>query len=173
MVKRIGKYTLQMENGPVIMGFGSIGGRKEGEGPLGKYFDQCYEDTTLGESSWEKSESRLQTEAVEVALHKAKCSASEINYIFAGDLLNQCIASTFGLRGLGIPFLGQYGACSTMAQSPGARGGFSLTAGSGRTRRRRDLLSFLLRRAAVPPAAGIRRPARPHRTVDGDGLPAR
>ena len=132
MVKRIGKYTLQMENGPVIMGFGSIGGRKEGEGPLGKYFDQCYEDTTLGESSWEKSESRLQTEAVEVALHKAKCSASEINYIFAGDLLNQCISSTFGLRGLGIPFLGQYGACSTMAQTLALAGVFVETGAAER-----------------------------------------
>ena len=132
MVKRIGKYTLQMENGPVIMGFGSIGGRKEGEGPLGKYFDQCYEDTTLGESSWEKSESRLQTEAVEVALHKAKCSASEIKYIFAGDLLNQCISSTFGLRGLGIPFLGQYGACSTMAQTLALAGVFVETGAAER-----------------------------------------
>lgn len=119
MIKRIGKYTLQMEKGPIILGYGSIGGKKEGEGPLGKYFDQCYEDTSLGESSWEKAESRLQNEAIQVALHKAKCSPSEINCIFAGDLLNQCISSTFGLRNLGIPFLGQYGACSTMAQTLG------------------------------------------------------
>lgn len=132
MVKRIGKYTLHMENGPVILGFASIGGKKEGEGPLGKYFDQCYEDTTLGESSWEKSESRLQTEAVEVALHKAKCNASEINYIFAGDLLNQCISSTFGLRSLGIPFLGQYGACSTMAQTLALAGVFVETGAAER-----------------------------------------
>lgn len=64
-----------------------------------------------------KAESRLQTEAVNTALQKAKVVASDIDYIFAGDLLNQCISSTFGLRNLNIPFLGQFGACSTMAQT--------------------------------------------------------
>ena len=117
MAKRIGRYTLQMENMPSVQGYASICGKKESQGPLGKHFDYTFDDTTIGESSWEKAESKLQTEAVNRALDKAVVTPSEIDYIFAGDLLNQCISSTFGLRNLDIPFLGQYGACSTMAQT--------------------------------------------------------
>lgn len=117
MAKKIGKYTIQMEYIPSVLGFASVCGKKEAEGPLGKYFDHTFEDTTLGESSWEKAESRLQSEAVSRAMDKAKLAPSDIDFIFAGDLLNQCISSTFGLRSMNIPFLGQYGACSTMAQT--------------------------------------------------------
>lgn len=117
MPTRIGKYTLELNSKPVILGFASVVGKKESEGPLGKLYDQCHTDTTLGESSWEKAESRLQNEAVQLAMHKADVKNTEIDCIFAGDLLNQCISSTFGLRSLNIPFLGQYGACSTMAQT--------------------------------------------------------
>ena len=117
MPKRIGRYTLQMEHMPSVQGFAAVCGKKESEGPLGREFDHCYDDTTLGETSWEKAESRLQTEAVTRALTKAGVTAADIDYIFAGDLLNQCISSTFGLRNMNIPFLGQYGACSTMAQT--------------------------------------------------------
>lgn len=117
MAKRIGRYTVKMEKMPSINGFAAVCGKKESEGPLGQYFDHIFDDTTLGESSWEKAESRLQTESVNRALEKAGVVASEIDYIFAGDLLNQCISSTFGLRSLNIPFIGQYGACSTMAQT--------------------------------------------------------
>ena len=117
MAKRIGKYTVEMTGGPVIKAFASSVGKKEAEGPLGKEFDQVFEDTTLQEPSWEKAESRLQTETVKILLKKCGMDASEINYIFAGDLLNQCMSSSFGLRSLNIPFLGQFGACSTMAQS--------------------------------------------------------
>lgn len=117
MAKRIGKYTIQMENMPCVQGFASVCGKKESQGPLGNEFDYTFDDTTLGESSWEKAESKLQTEAVNRALDKASVAPSDIDFIFAGDLLNQCISSTFGLRNLNIPFLGQYGACSTMAQT--------------------------------------------------------
>ena len=117
MPTRIGKYTLELNSKPSILGFASVVGKKESEGPLGKLFDQCHTDTTLGESSWEKAESRLQNEAVNLALSKADVKNTDIDCIFAGDLLNQCISSTFGLRSLNIPFLGQYGACSTMAQT--------------------------------------------------------
>lgn len=117
MPKRIGKYTLEIENDVRILNNAAIVGHKEAEGPLAKYFDKTYSDDKFGESSWEKAESFLQKSAVELALKKADIDASSINYIFAGDLLNQCISSTFGLRALGIPFLGQYGACSTMAQT--------------------------------------------------------
>ncbi|GHV24002.1 stage V sporulation protein AD [Clostridia bacterium] len=117
MAKRIGQFTLHFENRPSIKSFASITGKKEKEGPLGKYFDKAFDDNYFGETTWEKAESYLQTETVKMALKKAGIEATEVNYIFAGDLLNQCISSTFGLRSLGIPFLGQYGACSTMAQT--------------------------------------------------------
>lgn len=117
MPTRTGKYTLTMNNGPTILGFASVVGKKESEGPLGHLFDQCHTDTTLGEDSWEKAESRLQNEAVNLALTKAGLKSADVDCIFAGDLLNQCISSTFGLLGLDIPFLGQFGACSTMAQT--------------------------------------------------------
>lgn len=117
MGKRIGKNTILFESEPTIKSFASVCGKKESEGPLGNQFDKIFQDTTLDESTWEKSESRLQTEAVNLALEKSKLKSQDINYIFAGDLLNQCMSSSFGLRSLGIPFLGQFGACSTMAQT--------------------------------------------------------
>lgn len=117
MAKRIGRYTIKMENHPAIIGYAAVCGKKEAEGPLGHYFDYTFDDSMLGETSWEKAESRLQTESVIRALNKSGVSKEDINFIFAGDLLNQCISSTFGLRSLNIPFLGQFGACSTMAQT--------------------------------------------------------
>ncbi len=116
-MKRIGRYTLESEHSPWIESYGSVCGKKEWDGPLGELFDESFLDTTLGESTWEKAESRLQTEAVEIALQKGNLEQQDIDVLFAGDLLNQCISSTFGLRGLDIPFLGQYGACSTMGQA--------------------------------------------------------
>ena len=92
-------------------------GKKESAGPLGNQFDKILKDTTLKEDSWEKAESKLQAIAVNTALEKAMLNTQDINYIFAGDLLNQCMSSAFGLRELGMPFLGQFGACSTMAQT--------------------------------------------------------
>lgn len=117
MATRIGKYTVEMKNFPTIKGFAATVGKKEGEGPLANLFDKVFVDTTLNEDSWEKAESRLQTETVKILLKKSNIDCSKINYIFAGDLLNQCMSSSFGLRSLNIPFLGQFGACSTMAQS--------------------------------------------------------
>lgn len=117
MAKRIGKYTIEMEKKPAIRGYAAVCGKKEAQGPLGKAFDQTFEDTTLGEASWEKAESKLQSKAVNLAIEKSGVAQGKIDFIFAGDLLNQCISSTFGLKSLNIPFLGQYGACSTMAQT--------------------------------------------------------
>lgn len=116
-MKRIGKQTLEFQTPPSILGRGAVGGRKEAAGPLGRDFHQTFDDTTLNTQSWEKAEAQLQKEAVGIALAKAGCRAGDIHMIFAGDLLNQCISSTFGLLEYQIPFLGQYGACSTMAQT--------------------------------------------------------
>lgn len=117
MPKRTGRYTIEIENNVTIHSSAGIAGKKESEGPLGKFFDLTYQDNKLGQSSWEKAESTLQQYAVNLALKKISLSPQNIDVILAGDLLNQCISSTFGLRALDIPFLGQYGACSTMAQT--------------------------------------------------------
>ncbi len=119
MAARVGRYTVRMDRPPVIKGYASVVGKKEGEGPLADEFDQVENDTTFGEKTWEKAESRLQNDTLNKALRKANVTASTIDIIFAGDLLNQCIGTSFGLREFGIPFAGLFGACSTMAESLG------------------------------------------------------
>lgn len=115
-MKRLQRGTFQFDTPPTILGFAGIAGKKEGEGPLGRSFDTIHDDIMLGQASWEKAESTLQQEAVNLALDKAKLASSDLDVMFSGDLLNQCIASTFGLRSLGVPHIGLYGACSTMAE---------------------------------------------------------
>ncbi len=117
MPERVGKYTIKMSNNINIHSSAGIAGQKESEGPLGKYFDQTFQDNKLGQDSWEKAESALQTTAVDTLLGKVRMTSDDIDIIFAGDLLNQCISSTFGLKAFNIPFAGQFGACSTMAQT--------------------------------------------------------
>ena len=117
MPERKGQYTVTLSGRPTILGYSAVAGKREGEGPLGRYFDMVFEDTTLGEKTWEKAESALQREAFTRALNKAGVTPSQVNYLFAGDLLNQSIASTFGMREYGIPILCQFGACSTMTQT--------------------------------------------------------
>ncbi len=114
MSKRIGKRTIILENKPYIIGYGSVVGKKEYEGPLGHEFDVHDDDSRFGEESYEKAESLLQKIALETSMRKANVNENDINMIFAGDLLNQCIGSYFGLRAKGIPLVGLYGACSTM-----------------------------------------------------------
>ena len=117
MAKRIGKRTVVLEGNVTSRSFASAVGPKEADGPLTEWFDVCSEDEFLGEESFEKAESKLQQLAVKTALNKADLSERECDLIFAGDLLNQCIGSAYGLRDFGIPFVGLYGACSTMALS--------------------------------------------------------
>lgn len=117
MPERKGQYTVSLSGRPRILGYAAVVGKKEGEGPLASFFDQIFEDTTMGEKSWEKAESAFQREAFTRAVNKAGLSPSQIQFLFAGDLLNQNIASTFGLREYAVPLLGQFGACSTMAQT--------------------------------------------------------
>ncbi len=114
MASRLGKSTIVFNNRPAIVGYGSVVGKKEMEGPLSAEFDAHDLDSRFGEKSYEKAESRMQKIAVETALRKCSKSENDIDVIFAGDLLNQCVGSSFGLRGMGIPFSGIYGACSTM-----------------------------------------------------------
>jgi stage V sporulation protein AD len=117
MPKRIGRYTIFLENKPSIIGNAAVVGKKEGEGPLAQEFDKIHEDEFLGKETFEKAESELVKDAVTRALYKADEKAEDIDCCFSGDLLNQCIGSSFGLREFGMPFSGLYGACSTMALS--------------------------------------------------------
>ena len=118
MSKRFGN-TILLENKPSIIGYGSVVGKHEKEGPIGEEFDAFDNDCRFGETTFEKAESRLQKIAIEKALKKAKLNENDVDLVFAGDLLNQCIGSTFGIRKMEIPFIGVYGACSTMALSLG------------------------------------------------------
>ncbi|MCQ2448636.1 MAG: stage V sporulation protein AD [Clostridia bacterium] len=117
MAKRIGKRTVRLEQKIGVIGYGAVVGKKEHEGPLGQEFDAFSDDNRFGEVSYEKAESRLQTLSVDTAVSKAGLEIGDIDCIFAGDLLNQCIGSTFGLRSTERPVVGLYGACSTMTLS--------------------------------------------------------
>lgn len=119
MAIRSGKYTIMLQEKAYINGYASVCGGKESEGPLKGIFDCVHADTSLGEKTWEKAEGKLQYEAASLAINKAQLDPEEIDFIFAGDLLNQCISSTFGLRSFDIPYVGVYGACSTMAETLG------------------------------------------------------
>lgn len=116
MAIRRGKTVIN-EIKPKVIAYASAVGKKESKGPLGKEFDEIYEDTTMGEDSWEKAESLYLKSAVNKAISKSQLQKSDIDIICSGDLLNQCIGSSFGIRDLGLPFCGLYGACSTMALS--------------------------------------------------------
>lgn len=108
--------TFILKNTPSIHSFASVVGQKESEGPLGEYFDICEKDAYFGQETWEKGESEMLRRAVAAAIAKGDLSPEDIDYMFAGDLLNQCISSTYGLRSFDIPLLGLFGACSTMAE---------------------------------------------------------
>ncbi len=116
-MKKIGKQTILFDNPPTILECASIVGPKEAEGPLCKYFDQTLEDEFWGEKSWEKAESKIIKETVNMVISKSGISNQEIDICFAGDLLNQCISSNFGLRDANITFFGVFGACSTFVES--------------------------------------------------------
>ncbi|MGL5756136.1 MAG: stage V sporulation protein AD [Paraclostridium sp.] len=115
--KRIGNRTVKLENEPIILSTASIVGPKEAKGPLKDYFDMTLEDDLFGEKSWEFAESKMVQTVIKSAIEKANKSIEDINYMVAGDLLNQLLSTSFAAREVNIPFLGVYGACSTMAQS--------------------------------------------------------
>lgn len=111
-----GKQSILYLHPPAVLSFASVAGKKESEGPLAVSFDVTNRDTHFGQSSWEKAETEMQKTALELALQKAGLTDRDLDAAFMGDLLNQCIGSSFTMRNRQIPTLGLYGACSTMAE---------------------------------------------------------
>ena len=117
MNQKLGNQTVRFGISPYIISRASVVGTKEGEGPLKDTFDMIVSDDKMGQVSWDLAEGAFQKTAVEIALKKAGLGNKDIEYILSGDLQNQCAATHYGLRETNIPFLGLYGACSTMVES--------------------------------------------------------
>ena len=115
--KRIGRRTVALEHPPSVISYANIGGKLEGEGPLREHFDELEQDSFFGEKTWEKAESMMQKRVLQRALDQIKLKPGDLDFIFAGDLLNQCIGSGYAARAAAVPFFGLYGACSTMGES--------------------------------------------------------
>ena len=116
MAKRQGCRTVSFDHPVYVSAHAAIVGQKEGEGPLQGTFDMVSGDTHFGQKTWELAESRMQRVAIETAAGKAGLNLSDLDFILAGDLLNQCIGSSMASVSSNIPFIGLYGACSTMAE---------------------------------------------------------
>ena len=112
-----GKQSIHFPQTAIITAWASVAGKKEQEGPLGREYDITRQDNHFGQKTWEQAEQRMQQLALETLAQKAGMRQEDFSLVFSGDLLNQCIGSSFTLRNTGIPHLGLYGACSTMAES--------------------------------------------------------
>lgn len=115
--KSLGKQTLCFSTPPVIIGWGNVAGKKEGDGPLGRQIDELSQDDTFGQKTWEQAECMMQQRALVHALARGDRQGDQLSFLLAGDLLNQCISSSFAARQQQVPFFGLYGACSTMGES--------------------------------------------------------
>lgn len=116
MAKHIGRSSLKFDTKISITETASVVGKKEGEGPLRDYFDKVLKDDLAGEKTWEKAESRFMENSINILLNKTNIKNEDIDYILAGDLLNQCSSSSCGIRNTNIPFFGLFGACSTFGE---------------------------------------------------------
>lgn len=114
---RKGRQSFVLPQMPVITHWASVAGKKESEGPLSQTYDITSQDTYFGQKTWEQAEKQLQKIALDTLVKKAALNPRQIGMVFSGDLLNQCIGSSFTLNNTGIPHIGLYGACSTMAES--------------------------------------------------------
>ncbi|MDD6040574.1 MAG: stage V sporulation protein AD [Clostridia bacterium] len=114
---RIGMQTIALSSRPAICGSAAYAGKKEGEGPLGAQFDFVAQDELYNQDTFELAEKQLYLDAIRKAIRKGGSRPEEVQFLLGGDLLNQIITASFSARDLGIPFIGLYGACSTMAES--------------------------------------------------------
>ena len=148
-----GKSSIQFEHPPIITSAASIVGQTEGEGPLASFFDRVEPDPTFGKKSWEEAESELQRQTVQKCLDKAGRQAADVNCMFAGDLLGQIVATSFGVESFDIPFFGLYGAGRGWLCGPGSGAGVE---------------PFCLGRTAVPVSAGVWESETAVHNLDGD-----
>lgn len=170
MGKRLGPQTVRLERPVVVTAAAAVAGKMEGEGPLGECFDRIVQDAMFGEDSWEKAESHFVREAMERAVQKSGHTMGDMDYIFCGDLLNQCIGTTFGIKDFSIPCFGVFGACSTMGEtmSLGAMlidGGFAEQVLAGAS----SHFCSAEKQFRFPLPLGIQRPPVSARTVTGAG----
>jgi stage V sporulation protein AD len=169
--KKLGGQSIRFAGDVKIIGGASVAGKKEGEGPLGAAFDVVLEEGHWGEKSWEMAEVKMQKEAITRAVANAGKAMTDIHMIFAGDLINQCLCSSFGSRGLGVPFFGLFGACSTMALSLAAGamaidGGFAENVVCGTS----SHFASAERQFRLPMEYGGQRPYTAQWTVTGAGM---
>ena len=130
--RRLGRQTVALLRPPSVVSYANVGGKFEANGPLAEHFDLLCTDSFFGKDTWEQAESAMQQEALTRALEKGGLTPGDVDYVLAGDLLNQCIGTSFGLRDFQIPFFGLYGACSTMGESL-ALGSLLISGGHART----------------------------------------
>ena len=161
MEQKKGKATVQFARPPVIAGAASVAGKKESGGPLGPFFDRHLLDDGKEKENWEQAESAMQKEAAELAIEKAGLDREDIRYLFAGDLLGQLIATSFGTVDLEIPLFGLYGACSTMGEAM-SLGAMMVNAGYAD-----HVVSMASSHFAVPFSAGLWKPASHVGLLDG------
>lgn len=115
--KRLGYQTIKLPSHPSILGIGTSAGKKEYMGPLEKYIDIDLDQTKCKLGSWEFEERNMLQNAVDTVLRKTSIPENKIDYMIMGDLLNQIVSSSYTARYNAMPFIGLYGACSTMALS--------------------------------------------------------
>ena len=115
-IQHVGKQSMHFLHRPVIQSYASVAGKKEAQGPLADSFDMISKDTFFGQKSWEQAETQMQKLCFSLALEKGKLNEEDLDAAFTGDLLNQCVGSSFSMCGKQVPTFGLYGACSTMAE---------------------------------------------------------
>lgn len=131
-MRRTGNFSLVFDHSPRVETTGTIVGKKEADGPLGQWFDIKSDDSYFMQKTWEQAEATMQQTALLKALEKGGLDSTMLDMVFSGDLENQCIASSFGVKALSVPFVGLFGACSTMAQSLALAGLFVESGAAGR-----------------------------------------
>ena len=170
--------TLLFPTPPVVAAHAAIGGKKEGEGPLAACFDELSADNFFGQSNWEAAEKEMALRAARLCLKKAETTPDKVSLALAGDLQAQCTASSYALRELGIPFVGLFGACSTMAEALGlgaqfaARFGFTVAEETVALCRTMDLSALSrervegeLQKALLPQQGPVVLPQQGHRLL--------
>ncbi|MEW6724338.1 MAG: stage V sporulation protein AD [Bacillota bacterium] len=169
-LKRMGRQTLYLPTAPIIYQAAAVVGPVEGKGPLKDHYDEILPDALIGQKSWEKAESAIIKRAVQIVLQKAGLEQKDVSFLLAGDLLNQIAASNFAARDINIPYIGLYGACSTMAQAMAVAavfvdGGYAQCALAAAS----SHFDSAERQYRYPLEFGCQRPPTTQRTVTGAG----